>query len=105
MEAQLISPADVDRMHAERDSLTKSLEVVSAKLQALSQSVWESEMTAQKRMDSVEKYVQLFNGYSYKLGLNKVAGELHVDMQAAVMEDMLSIRLESQLKVGGWVRE
>ena len=56
VDAQEISPADVDRMNSERDQLIKSLEVVSAKMDELNKDIWEREIGIQKKMDQVSLF-------------------------------------------------
>ena len=53
VDAQEISPADVDRMNSERDQLVKSLEVVGNKLDEVNKDIWEKEIGIQKKMDQV----------------------------------------------------
>lgn len=53
VDAQEISPADVDRMNSERDQLVKSLEIVSSKLDEINKEIWDSEIQIQKKMDHV----------------------------------------------------
>lgn len=57
---QELSPADVDRMNAEREQLKKSLEMLAAKAEQVNQMVWEKEILLQKKMDQVRRDFLVF---------------------------------------------
>lgn len=50
---QEISPADVDRMHAERDQLSAQLAQFTEKEDLLKHRLWENEVASQKKLDQV----------------------------------------------------
>jgi kinetochore protein NDC80 len=105
VEAQELSPADVDRMNAERDQLVTSLASCRSNLDLVNQRVWQSEISLQKQMDSLEKRVQEFNAALYKLGhlgtstpFTGISRELEVDLNASSVENMTSIDLTRSCK-------
>ncbi|KAG4305374.1 hypothetical protein PORY_000930 [Pneumocystis oryctolagi] len=69
VDAQPISPADVDRMTAERESLVKNLEIVTGKMEESSRQTFEKEILVQKKMDSLEKLIANYNSLGYKIGI------------------------------------
>ncbi|KTW28867.1 hypothetical protein T552_01496 [Pneumocystis carinii B80] len=69
VDAQPISPADVDRMTAERESLVKNLEIVTGKMEESSKQTFEKEILAQKKIDSLEKLIATYNSLGYKIGI------------------------------------
>ncbi|KAJ1344542.1 hypothetical protein BSLG_000066 [Batrachochytrium salamandrivorans] len=107
VDAQEISPADVDRMNAERDQLAFSLQTVSTKLESANKAVWEKEIALQKRMDQLEKVVQDYNSHAFKLGLvgshsaelAHVSKELELHIQADTQSRMVSVDLKGVVKV------
>ncbi|EGF78856.1 hypothetical protein BATDEDRAFT_90028 [Batrachochytrium dendrobatidis JAM81] len=106
VDAQDISPADVDRMNAERDQLALSLQTVSTKLETANKIVWEKEIALQKRMDQLEKVVQDYNSQAFKLGLigsrsadlAPLAKELELYIQADTQDHMVSVDLKGVVK-------
>ncbi|KAH6564739.1 hypothetical protein BASA50_004094 [Batrachochytrium salamandrivorans] len=106
VDAQEISPADVDRMNAERDQLAFSLQTVSTKLESANKAVWEKEIALQKRMDQLEKVVQDYNSHAFKLGLvgshsaelAHVSKELELHIQADTQSRMVSVDLKGVVK-------
>ncbi|RUO95398.1 hypothetical protein BC936DRAFT_144155, partial [Jimgerdemannia flammicorona] len=97
VDAQEISPADVDRMTAEREQLAKNLETTQAKIDEIQRQFWEKEITCNKKRDIVgiardsegmrsnrmwfsrwklsidnlfvEKAIQDYNALAYRIGL------------------------------------
>ncbi|KTW31703.1 kinetochore-associated Ndc80 complex subunit NDC80 [Pneumocystis jirovecii RU7] len=69
VDSQPISPADVDRMTAERESLVKNLEIVTGKMEESSKQTFEKEILAQKKIDSLEKLIANYNSLGYKIGI------------------------------------
>jgi len=92
VEAQPISPADVDRMTAEREKLVQGLEQMSAKVDEARKVAFDKELTAQKKVESIEKLIQSYNTLGYRIGIipasaphaNGVVYELDFNVQAAV---------------------
>ena len=92
VDAQSISPADVDRMTAEREKLVQGLEQMSAKVDEARKLAWDKELTAQKKIESIEKLIQSYNTLGYRIGIipvsaphaNGVVFELDFNVQAAV---------------------
>jgi hypothetical protein len=64
VDAQELSPADVDRMNAEREALKKNLDAVVAKAEQVNQMVWEKEIELQKKMDQVCHCYQIAIGHT-----------------------------------------
>ncbi|KAI8849418.1 HEC/Ndc80p family-domain-containing protein [Chytridium lagenaria] len=71
VDMQEISPADVDRMTAEREQLVRTLESMAAKTDECQRTIWEKEITLQKKIDQLEKHMQEYNTLAYKLGLDR----------------------------------
>lgn len=92
VDAQPISPADVDRMTAEREKLVQGLEQMSAKVEEARKLAWDKELTAQKKVETIEKLIQSYNTLGYRIGIipasaphaNGIAFELDFNVQAAV---------------------
>jgi kinetochore protein NDC80 len=92
VDAQSISPADVDRMTAEREKLVQGLEQMSAKVDEARKLAWDKEISAQKKVESIEKLIQSYNSLGYRIGIipssaphaHGVAFELDFNVQAAV---------------------
>jgi kinetochore protein NDC80 len=96
VDAQSISPADVDRMTAEREKLVQGLEQMSAKVDEARKLAWDKELTAQKKVESIERLVQAYNTLGYRIGIipasaphaNGVVFELDFNAQIAVGGDI-----------------
>jgi kinetochore protein NDC80 len=94
VDAQSISPADVDRMTAEREKLVQGLEQMSTKVEEARKLTWDKELATQKKVESIEKLIQSYNSVAYKIGIipssapnaNGLAFELDFNVQAAVGE-------------------
>lgn len=107
VDAQELSPADVDRMNAERDQLAKSLSHLSTQLDTVTKQVWNEEIALQKKMDTLERGVDRFNGLLYKLDLlgstdtryRCVSKELELFVQQSRPESMVSVNLARHVKV------
>lgn len=106
VDAQELSPSDVDRMNAERDQLVTSLASTRSNLDAINQRVWQSEISLQKQMDALEKRVAEFNSALYKLGLvgattpfTGISKELEIDLNASSVSNMTSVDLTHMCKV------
>ncbi|KAG5460508.1 MAG: hypothetical protein BJ554DRAFT_7436, partial [Olpidium bornovanus] len=61
VDAQELSPADVDRMTAEREELRNQIAAVSAHQVQASQAAWEKEIAVQRRLDAVDRLVAAYN--------------------------------------------
>lgn len=55
IDAQDISPEDIDRMNSEKELLSKNLESLIAAKEEASKIFWDKELAAQKQLDIVEK--------------------------------------------------
>jgi len=53
VDAQEISPIDVERMNLEREQLTRTLESSRTRGEQLAHSTWEAEMILQRTLDAV----------------------------------------------------
>jgi kinetochore protein NDC80 len=118
VDSQEISPADVDRMHAEREQLTKSLEQANEKNEFITKQIWEREIECQKKLDQVrcsmatylrqvEKLVLEFNSKAYRLELIPTTArfaegenfEVILNGHATRADQMVSIDLRGIVKV------
>ena len=84
VDAQEISPADVDRMNSERDQLIKSLEILSGKLDEINKEIWDKEIQIQKKMDHV---ITFNSNYSLR-NLFKIITLMHLNWEYWVMNLM-----------------
>ncbi|TPX70338.1 hypothetical protein SpCBS45565_g01736 [Spizellomyces sp. 'palustris'] len=105
VDAQEISPADVDRMTAEREQLNQTLGTVAVKMDEANKSLWDKEITMQKKMDHLEKLIQEYNTFAYKLGLlgpDSAAADLAVELELRVHasrpDQMVSLDLRNKAK-------
>ncbi|KAJ3271869.1 kinetochore-associated Ndc80 complex subunit ndc80 [Terramyces sp. JEL0728] len=106
VDAQELSPTDVDRMNAERDQLSKNLQKLSVQLDDINKAVWNKEIAVQKKMDSLERSCEKFNSLLYKLDLlgrsnpkfSALSQELKIDVQQSKVDAMVSINLRKQVK-------
>ncbi|KAI8921009.1 HEC/Ndc80p family-domain-containing protein [Powellomyces hirtus] len=105
VDAQEISPADVDRMTAEREQLNQTLQAVAAKMDVANKLLWEKEISHQKNMDGLEKVIQEYNALAYQLGLlgadavdPALSVELELRVHASRPDQMVSIDLRSKAK-------
>ncbi len=79
-------------MTAEREKLVQGLEQMSAKVDEARKLAWDKELTAQKKIESIEKLIQSYNTLGYRIGIipvsaphaNGVVFELDFNVQAAV---------------------
>ncbi len=109
VDSQEISPADVDRMNAERDQLAKTLNLMRTQLDDINKAVWNDEIALQKKMDALERSAEKFNAMLYKLDLlsssdsrySCLSKELELYVQHSRPENMVSVDLKHQVKV--WV--
>lgn len=106
VDAQELSPADVDRMTAERDQLAKNLAAMSEQLDQINKAVWNKEIAIQKKMDQLERTSEKFNSLLYQLDLLDntstkyacLSKELELNIQQSRMETMVSINLRKEAK-------
>lgn len=107
VDAQDLSPADVDRLNAERDQLAKSLALTSQNLDTVTKQVWTQEIALQKKMDILERCVDKVNALLYKLEvlgskdpmLESVSREIEIFVQQSRPDSMVSVNLRGQVKV------
>jgi len=79
-------------MTAEREKLVQGLEQMSAKVDEARKLAWDKELTAQKKVESIEKLIQSYNTLGYRIGIIPASAphamgvvfELDFDVQAAV---------------------
>lgn len=57
VDAQDVSPEDIDRMNSEKEVLAKNLETIIAAKEEASKQFWDRELFAQKQLDIVEKLI------------------------------------------------
>lgn len=111
VDAQDLSPADVDRLNAERDQLAKSLALTSQNLDTVTKQVWAQEIALQKKMDVLERCVDKVNALLYKLEvlgstdphLESLSRDIEVFVQQSRPESMVSVNLRGQVKVFGQI--
>jgi kinetochore protein NDC80 len=107
VDAQDLSPADVDRLNAERDQLAKSLALTSQNLDTVTKQVWTQEIALQKKMDILERCVDKVNALLYKIEvlgskdpmLESVSREIEIFVQQSRPDSMVSVNLRGQVKV------
>jgi len=79
-------------MTAEREKLVQGLEQMSAKVDEARKLAWDKELTAQKKIESIEKLIQSYNTLGYRIGIIPASAppadgsvfELDFNVQAAV---------------------
>jgi kinetochore protein NDC80 len=111
VDAQELSPADVDRMNAERDQLAKSLAGMSKQLDAVTKDIWNEEIALQKKMDALERSCDKFNTLLYKLDLlgstdpkyDCLKQEIELFVQQSRPESMVSVSLREKVKVSSLI--
>ncbi|BFZ65251.1 kinetochore-associated Ndc80 complex subunit ndc80 [Saitoella coloradoensis] len=69
VDAQPVSPAEVDRMTAEREKLIKDLDIVQNKSDEISKVLYDREIASQKRAEVVEKLISTYNTFGYRIGV------------------------------------
>ena len=69
MDAQPISPEDIDRMNAEREQLLKELESLASQRDALSEQSGALEVGVQKKRDVLEKLASAYNFLGEKIAV------------------------------------
>ncbi|KAJ2556756.1 kinetochore-associated Ndc80 complex subunit ndc80 [Coemansia sp. RSA 1933] len=69
VDAQQISPEDVDRMNSEHNHLSETLNGVQSKLKEVVKEVWDREIRLQRVLDDVENLSQEYTSKAHKLGL------------------------------------
>ena len=107
VENQEISPADVDRMNAERDQLSNTLKITGEQLDKVNKVVWSKEISVQKQMDSLERACERYNTLLYQLDLlgntstrfESLSKELELFIQQSRPESMVSVNLQKKVKV------
>lgn len=105
VDSQEISPADVDRMNSERDSLSISLNQLAAKQDELNAAIWEKEIEIQREMDKLEACVKGFNSLAAALGLGSYQEsqqkrfELSLNLHSTRSESMLNLDIKNVVKV------
>src|SRR5271170_5193425 len=78
-------------MTAEREKLVQGLEQMSAKVDEARKLAWDKELTAQKKVESIEKLITQYNTLGYRIGIipasapnaGGVVFELDFNVQAA----------------------
>ena len=78
-------------MTAEREKLVQGLEQMSAKVDEARKLAWDKELTAQKKVESIERLITQYNTLGYRIGIipssapnaGGMAFELDFNVQAA----------------------
>jgi kinetochore protein NDC80 len=60
-------------MTAEREKLVQGLEQMSAKVDEARKTAWDKELTAQKKVETIEKLIQSYNTLGYRIGIIPVS--------------------------------
>lgn len=68
--SQGLTPADIDRMNAEREKLSKSLDVVGLRLEEASRMLSDKELSAQRALESLESSLQNYSTALYRIGIS-----------------------------------
>ncbi|KAJ1967771.1 kinetochore-associated Ndc80 complex subunit ndc80 [Dispira parvispora] len=103
VDAQEISPADIDRMNSERQKLSEVLQDLNMRIEEMNKLIWQKEIEVQPKIDAIEQLVQDFNSRCYKLGIDNgssdstlpTLGKLKFDPTSAAYENMLSLDIHS----------
>ncbi|KAI8806344.1 HEC/Ndc80p family-domain-containing protein [Cladochytrium replicatum] len=72
VDAQEMSPADVERMTSEREQLGQALKLQTAQTKEKMETFLKMEISGQKIVDQLEKQIQSFNSYAYRLQLTEI---------------------------------
>jgi kinetochore protein NDC80 len=107
VDAQELSPADIDRMTAERDQLAKNLEQYNEREDQVKNSIWEFEVACQKKLDQVDKRIKDFNDRAYRLELipasakhaNGLNFEISFNRHATRADQMIAADIRGTVKV------
>ena len=103
---QEVSPADVDRMNAEREQLSRQIEQLTEKNTEMEKLIWDREIATQKKLDEVDKVSQDFNARAYRLKLvPRTAAyadgedfELKLNNHAQRPDEMVNLDLRGSVK-------
>ncbi|ORX94356.1 hypothetical protein K493DRAFT_203556, partial [Basidiobolus meristosporus CBS 931.73] len=106
VDEQEISMTDVERMNAERDQLSKNLNTANSRLEEINKTSWEKEIETQKKLDDVERVIQEFNSFAYKLGLipsdspyaNGIEFDIKLNQHATRVEEMVSVDIKNVIR-------
>lgn len=69
VDAQGLTPQDIDRMNTERGKLNQGLQQVKAKSDEVQQKLDEHEHNAQSKLEQLERAVSRYNQLAYQIGL------------------------------------
>ncbi|KAK9767830.1 kinetochore-associated Ndc80 complex subunit ndc80, variant 2 [Basidiobolus ranarum] len=106
VDEQEISMTDVERMNAERNQLSKNVNTANMRLEEINKTSWEKEIETQKKLDDVERVIQEFNSFAYKLGLipsespyaNGIEFDIKLNQHATRVEDMVSVDIKNVIR-------
>jgi kinetochore protein NDC80 len=71
--SQGLTPADIDKMNSEREKLGKALESIASRLDEVSSTENDKELTAQKALESLEQHLQQYSSSLYRIGISSTA--------------------------------
>ncbi|OLL25921.1 Kinetochore protein ndc80 [Neolecta irregularis DAH-3] len=69
VDAQEISPGELDKMTSERQALHESLQKTASRLEELTKHVHQRDSECQKRIDQIERHLQNYNSLAYRIGI------------------------------------
>ncbi|KAA8914275.1 HEC/Ndc80p family-domain-containing protein [Sphaerosporella brunnea] len=69
VDAQGLSPADIDRMNTEREKLNQGIQQVASKLEESQRKLDEQELGAAQELDTLEHAVSRYNQLAYAIGI------------------------------------
>ena len=69
VDAQGLTPADIDRMNSDREKLNRGLSQISTKLMEAQQKLTERETEAQSKLEALERAVSRYNSLAYSIGI------------------------------------
>jgi kinetochore protein NDC80 len=73
VDAQGITPQDIDRMNSEREKLNQGLSQVSTKFIEAKNKLAEQEAQSQSRLESLERAVSRYNKLAYQIGITPLS--------------------------------
>lgn len=106
VEAQQISPEDIDRMNSEKDQLCKILEGITQTKEEITRIFWERENSVFKKIEQVEKLVQEYNFTGEKIGVipeearnaTGIIYEISLNPQGQKVENLLNVDIKRSIQ-------
>ncbi|KAL7751748.1 kinetochore-associated Ndc80 complex subunit ndc80 [Sorochytrium milnesiophthora] len=107
VDAQELSPQDVERMTTERQQLMTTLESLKTRREQAEQTGWDMEVAVQRKIYEIEKSIVAYKQHVYQLGLvpletspiaNGVQYDLEFNPRANTLRDMVSVDIVNVIK-------